>query len=56
MKKALLVIDMQNEMIGEKHAPQFDYNAETLLQSVNEVIDVNKSNMVVYIKHITKKT
>ena len=55
MKKALLVIDMQNEMIGEKHAPQFDYNAETLLQSVNEVIDVNKSNMVVYIKHITKK-
>lgn len=55
MKKALLVIDMQNEMIGEKHAPQFNYNAETLLQSVNEVIDVNKSNMVVYIKHITKK-
>lgn len=55
MKKALLVIDMQNEMIGEKHAPQFNYNAETLLQSVNEVIDVNKSNMVVYIKHIMKK-
>ena len=55
MKKALLVIDMQNEIIGKNHAPQFNYNTETLLQSVNKVIDVNKSNMVIYIKHIMKK-
>ena len=55
MKKALLVIDMQNEMVGEKHATYFQYDNEMLIQSVNEVINTNENNLVIYIKHIMKK-
>lgn len=55
MRKALLVIDMQNFTVGEKHAAQFKYNHETLIQAVNKVIDTNRSEKVVYIKHTMKK-
>ena len=43
MKKALLVIDMQNICVGEKHATYFNYDNEILIQAVNEVIDANQS-------------
>lgn len=55
MKKALLVIDMQNVCVGEKHATFFKYNNSDLLQEVNKVIDANGNNLVVYIKNVMKK-
>ena len=54
MKKALLVIDMQNVCVGEKHSTYFKYNNESLIRTVNEVIDANKDNLVVYIKNVMK--
>ncbi len=55
MKKALLVIDMQNVCVGEKHAKYFKYDNEALIKSVNEVIDSYEGNIVVYIKNVMKK-
>lgn len=55
MKKALLVIDMQNVCIGESHAKYFKYNNVDLVKAVNEVILANKDNIVVYIKNIMRK-
>lgn len=55
VKKALLVIDMQNVCVGKNHATYFKYDNEILIQTVNEVIDANESNVVVYIKNIMKK-
>lgn len=55
MKKALLVIDMQNVCIGEEHAPYFKYDNMALITAVNKVIDDNKENKVIYIKNIMKK-
>lgn len=55
MKKALLVIDMQNVCVGEKHASYFKYNNHGLIQEVNKAIDTNEKNLVVYIKNVMKK-
>ncbi len=55
MKKALLVIDMQNICVGEEHDTYFKYDNEILIKSVNEVIDSYESEMVVYIKNVMKK-
>lgn len=55
MKKALLVIDMQNVCVGENHATYFKYNNTDLVEAVNKVIDTNKDNMVIYIKNVMKK-
>lgn len=55
MKKALLVIDMQNVCVGENHAAYFKYNSTDLVEAVNKVIDTNKDNMVIYIKNVMKK-
>ena len=38
VKKALLVIDMQNVCVGKNHAAYFKYDNEILIQTVNEVI------------------
>ena len=55
MKKALLVIDMQNVCVGEKHATYFKYDNDVLIQAVNKVIDENRDNLVIYIKNVMKK-
>lgn len=55
MKKALLVIDMQEVCVGDKHASYFKYDNEPLLHEVNKVIDANKENLVIYIKNVMKK-
>ena len=55
MKKALLVIDMQNVCVGEKHAAYFKYDNDVLIKEVNKVIDANKNNLVIYIKNVMKK-
>lgn len=40
--KALLVIDMQNVCVGEKHAEYFKYDNEKLIDSVNVAINNNR--------------
>lgn len=55
MKKALLVIDMQNVCVGANHSDYFNYNNDELIESVNQVIDINRDNMVIYIKNILKR-
>lgn len=53
MKKALLVIDMQNIFVGKNSAKYiFKYNKDKLISSVNNIIDINKDNLVIYIKNI----
>ena len=54
VKKALLVIDMQEVTVGKNHAEYFQYDAD-LLSFVNQVIDENKDCLVVYIRNIMKK-
>ena len=41
---------MQNVCVEEKHSTYFKYDNESLIRTVNEVIDANKDNLVVYIK------
>ena len=55
MKKALLVIDMQNVCVGEKHAAYFKYNNRELIWKVNKIIDANEKNLVVYIQNVMKR-
>ncbi len=54
MKKALLVIDMQNDYLYVKRKPNFAYNTEELVGNVNELIREYKDNGcdVIYIRHI----
>lgn len=54
MKKALLVIDMQQVSVGKDHAEYFKYD-DGLLAAVNRVIDQNKDGTVVYIRNVMKK-
>ncbi|MDY2728865.1 hypothetical protein ACTNDG_12520 [Clostridium sp. HCP1S3_B4] len=53
--KALLVIDMQNICVGEKHDKFFKYDNRKLIESVNEAIDNNKDNIIIYIRNLMKK-
>ena len=39
MKKALLVIDMQNDYLYEKRKAKFSYDTENLVNSVNSLIE-----------------
>lgn len=53
-KKTLLVVDMQEVCVGKHHAECFQY-PDTLLPAVNQIIDENKENLVIYIRNIMKK-
>ena len=55
MKKALLVIDMQNFCVGVNHSDYFNYDNDNLINSVNQVIAHNEGNLVIYIQNILKK-
>lgn len=55
MKKALLVIDMQNVCVGKEHAEYFKYDNPQIIKAVNKAIDENKDNLVIYIKNVMKK-
>lgn len=50
MKKALLVVDMQNVCVGEKHSDYFKYNNHSLIEKVNNAIESNQDSIVIYIK------
>lgn len=54
MKKALLVIDMQNICVGKNHSPFFNY-PENIVKLVNDVIINNKGNTIIYIKNLMKR-
>lgn len=53
MKKALLVIDMQEATVGKNHAEFFKYDS-SILEAVNLVIEENEDNTVVYIRNLMK--
>ena len=54
MKKALLVIDMQNDYLWDKRKPMFNYDTERLVGAVNKAIADFKDEGydIIYIKHI----
>lgn len=56
MKKAILVIDMQEIFVGENHAAIFKYDIEELIMQVNHVIDNNNDNLVIYVRNLMKKS
>ncbi|SFD35453.1 cysteine hydrolase family protein [Ruminococcus albus] len=43
-KKALLVIDMQNDYLWAKRKPMFSYDSENLVSSVNETVARHKAS------------
>ena len=51
--KALFVIDMQEITVGKNHADYFQYH-DNLVPNVNQVIDENINNIVVYIRNVMK--
>lgn len=55
MKKAVLVIDMQNVCVGKNHSSYFKYDTDNLVKAVNGVIEDNKNSLVIYIKNIMKR-
>ncbi|MBR6383276.1 MAG: isochorismatase family protein, partial [Lachnospiraceae bacterium] len=57
MKKALLVIDMQNDYLWSKRKEMFTYNTDELVKNVNEAIESYKNDGfdIIYIKHILPK-
>lgn len=54
MKRALIVIDMQNDYLYEKRKPIFAYNTEELVTAVNGIIREYSENGcdVIYVRHI----
>lgn len=54
MRKALLVIDMQNVCVGKNHTEFFQYDKH-LIDNVNEIINSNLENEIIYIRNIMKK-
>ena len=53
MRKALLVIDMQEATVGKNHADFFKYDT-ALLKKVNNVINNTDADLVVYIRNLMK--
>ncbi len=56
-KKALIVIDMQNDYLWEKRKSMFTYDTQKLVGNVNLAIDSYRENGydIIYIKHILPK-
>lgn len=53
MKKALLVIDMQNDYLWDNRKKKFDYNTDELVGNVNKTIDKYKNECdIIYISHL----
>ena len=53
-KKALIVIDMQNDYLWEKKKPMFTYDTDKLVSHVNRAIDAYSSEGcdIIYIRHV----
>ncbi|MEE1056236.1 MAG: isochorismatase family cysteine hydrolase [Acutalibacteraceae bacterium] len=55
MIKAILVMDMQNVCVGKNQSPYFKYDRDNIVSAVNNVIENNQDNLVIYIKNIMKR-
>lgn len=57
-KKALLVIDMQNDYLWDKRKTMFTYNTDNLVKNVNNAIETYKKKGydIIYIKNIIPNT
>ncbi len=57
VKKALVVIDMQNDYLWEKRKKKFTYDTEELVANVNQAIEAYREDGydIIYIKHILPK-
>lgn len=56
-KKALIVIDMQNDYLWDKRKKMFSYDTELLVKNVNRAIESYKADGydIIYVKHILSK-
>jgi nicotinamidase-related amidase len=56
-KKALIVIDLQNDYLWDKRKPMFTYDTDKLIGNVNRAIAEykDKGYDIIYIKHILPK-
>lgn len=56
-KKALIVIDLQNDYLWDKRKPMFTYDTDKLIGNVNRAIAEYKEKCydIIYIKHILPK-
>ena len=56
-KKALIVIDLQNDYLWAERKPMFKYDTKTLMSNVNSAIRSYKEKGydIIYIKHILPK-
>ncbi len=56
-KKALIVIDMQNDYLWEKKKPMFTYNTDKLVSDVNRTIETYLAQDcdIIYIKHVLSR-
>ena len=53
MKRALIVIDMQNDYLWEKRMDKFTYDTDNLVDNVNKTIDkYKKDSDIIYISHL----
>lgn len=55
MRKALMVIDMQEFTVGINHAKMFDYSSD-LLENANRIINNTDADIVVYIRNLMKNS
>lgn len=58
MKKALLVVDLQNDYLWEKRHKRFAYNTDELIEAVNRLIEQHRSAGcdIIYIAQILPNT
>ena len=53
MKKALLVIDIQNDYFWDKRLSKFTYDTEKVINSINNIINKYKEDSdIIYISHL----
>ena len=56
MKKALLVIDLQNDYLWGRRKAKFSYDTDKIIKTVNDLIEQYQNNGydIIYIKHIVQ--
>ena len=54
MKKALLIIDLQNDYLWEHRKAKFTYDTQKIISTINSLIEQyqNEEHDIIYIKHI----
>lgn len=53
MKKALLIIDIQNDYLWEKKLKKFNYDTKNIINNINKTINNYKEECdIIYISHL----